>query len=270
MRYAKHVLVVALLVLVGMTAFQVRMNNSRAAVKPDHPSTDKRWSLYSMPYISSDIDRKPVIVRSVTTEAERGLAVTRVGLFSRSKAVKSVRLRWYLSDDRNRGVILLQGETPVIKLDKGLPARGTIEVSQEVVSFEKILDRVKDHAARGAEFHIDVSVGSVVYADGSTWEEQARTELNYLSVPQEARSRESLLESPTFPQEARPHDGLFVKVGAVRGRPAPARQTCIPTYTACVYHPCGSGCYWTDCSNPIPAPSMCQANGSSCTTTYCG
>jgi hypothetical protein len=270
MRYAKHVLVVALLVLVGMTAFQARPNDSRAAGKSDHPSAGGGWSLYSMPYIDPDIDRKPVIVRSVTTEAEHGLAVTKVGILSRSKDVKSVRLRWYLSDDKNKGVVLLQGETPVIRFDKGLPAGGAVDVRQEVVSFYKLLDKVKDQAARGAEFHIDVCVSSVVYADGSTWGEQAKARLDYLSVPQEARSNESLLDYVSLPKERRPNDGLFVKTIYARSRPAPVRQSCIPTYTACVYHNCGPGGCWTDCSNPIPSPSMCQANGSSCTTTYCG
>lgn len=270
MRYAKHLLVVALLVLVGMTAFQARTNDSRAAGKTNHPSTDERWSLYGMPYIDPDIDRKPVIVRSVTMDGAHGLAITKVGVFSRSKDVKSVRLRWYLSDDKNRGVVLLQGETPVIKFDKGLPAGGSTDVSQEVVSFEKVLDKVKEHAARGAEFHLDVCVSSVVYADGGTWEEQAKAKLDYLSVAREARSGESLLDYVSPPKERRPNDGLFVKTGYAKSRPAPVRQSCIPTYTACVYHNCGPGGCWTDCSNPIPAPSMCQANGSSCTTTYCG
>src|ERR1700749_2807846 len=203
MRYAKHVLVVALLVLVGMTAFQAR-TNSRAAGKPNHPSTGERWSLYSMPYIDPDIDRKPVIVRSVTMDGAHGLAITKVGILSRSKDVKSVRLRWYLSDDKDRGVVLLQGETPVIKFDKGLPAGGTIEVRQEVVSFEEILDKVKEQAARGAEFHLDVCVSSVVYADGGTWEEQAKAKLDYLSVQQEAQSDESLLDYVSPPKGRRP------------------------------------------------------------------
>lgn len=270
MKYAKHVLVMALLVLAGMTAFQGRVNNSRAAGKPEHAPADKLWSLYCMPYIDPDIGRKPVIVRSVTTDTERGLAVNKVEVYSRSKAVKSVTLRWYLSDDRDRGVVLLKGETPVIKFDRELPAGGARVVRQEVVAFEKILDRVKERAARGAEFHIDVSVSSVTYADGGTWEEQAKAKLDYMGVRQEARPEQSLLDYTSFPKGARPGDGLFVKVGGARGVPAPVRQSCIPTYTACVYHPCGSGCYWTDCSNPIPAPSMCQANGSSCTTIYCG
>lgn len=272
MKYAKHVLVVALLALAVVTASQLRVNNGQAAGKPNSPSADKGWSLYSMPYIAPDIDRRPVIVRSVTTDAKHGLAVNRVEIFSRSKAVKSVKLKWYLSDDRNKGVILLQGETPVIKFDRVLPAGGTTEVKQEVVSFEKILDKVKAQADRGAEFHFDVSVSSVVYADGGTWEEQAKARLDYLSVPKEARAGESLLDYLSHPQETWPNDGFsFVKTGYVKSTPAPAPQSCIPTYTACVYHSCGCcGCYWTDCSNNIPSPSMCQANGSSCTTTYCG
>lgn len=271
MKYAKHMLVVALLVLAGMTSFQLRINNSQAAGKPNSPSTDKSWSLYSMPYISGDIGRRPVIVRSVTTDVKRGLAVNQVEIFSRSKAVKSVKLKWYLSDDKNKGVILMQGETPVIKFDRVLPAGGTKEVRQEVVVFEKILDKVKDHAARGAEFHFDVSVSSAAYADGGTWEEQAIARLDYLSVPTQARSDESLSDYLNFPKETWPNDSPFVKIGYVKTTAAPAPQSCIPTYTACVYHSCGCcGCYWTDCSNNIPAPSMCQANGSSCTTTYCG
>jgi hypothetical protein len=65
----------------------------------------------------------------------------------------------------------------------------------------------------------------------------------------------------------------FVKIGYAKSAPAPAPQSCIPTYTACVYHSCGGhGCYWADCSNNIPGASMCQSDpyGSWCTTTYCG
>ncbi len=273
MKYAKRVLVVALLVLAVMALPQLRVGNSQAAGEPSTSSAKKNWSLYSMPYIDPDIGRRPVIVRSVTTDAKRGLAVNKVEIFSRSKAVKSVKLKWYLSDDKNKGVILLQGETPAIKFDGGLPAGGTLEVKHEVVAFEDILNKVKDHADRGAEFHFDISVSSVVYADGSTWEEQAKARLDYLSVPQQARADESLSDYLSVAKENWPNDNFsFVKTGYVKSAPlAPAPQSCIPTYTACVYHSCGCcGCYWTDCSNSIPAPSMCQANGSSCTTTYCG
>jgi hypothetical protein len=275
MKYAKHLLVVALLVLACMTASQLRMSSGHAAGKSNSPA-DESWSLYSTPYIAADIGRRPVIVRSVTTDAKHGLAVNKVEIFTRSKAVKSVRLKWYLSDDKNKGVILLQGETPVVKFDRALPAGGATEVKQEVVSFEKILDKVKDHAARGAEFHLDISVSSVVYADGGTWEEQAKAKLDYLSVPAEARLGESLLDYLSFPKESWPNDSFsFAKVGYMKSAPAPAPQSCIPTYTACVYHPCGGnccGCYFADCSNNIPGASMCESDpyGHWCTTTYCG
>ncbi|HEY0376961.1 MAG TPA: hypothetical protein VGC87_08395 [Pyrinomonadaceae bacterium] len=227
-----------------------------------------------MPYIDPDIGRRPVIVRSVTTDAKRGLAINKVEIFSRSKAVKSVKLKWYLSDDKNKGVILLSGETPAIRFDRGLPAGGTVEVKQEVVAFENILDKVKDHADRGAEFHFDVSVSSVVYADGGTWREQAKARLDYLSVPQQARADESLSDYLSVPRESWPNNNFsFVKTGYVKSTPAPVPQSCIPTYTACVYHSCGGyGCYWADCSNSIPGASMCQSDpyGSWCTTTYCG
>ncbi|HWT01258.1 MAG TPA: hypothetical protein VN256_13505 [Pyrinomonadaceae bacterium] len=272
MRYAKHTLVVALLVLAGMTSFQLRVSNSRAAGKSNNPSADKSsWSVYCLPYISADIDRRPVIVRSVTTDPKRGLAVNKVEIFSRSKAVRSVKLKWYLSDDKNKGVILLQGETPSIKFDRVLPAGGTTEVRRDVVVFDEILDKVSDHAARGAEFRLDVSVGSAAYADGDTWEEQAAAGLDYLSVPAQARAGESLSDYLNSPKEL--DDGFpFAKIGYAKSAPAPAPQSCIPTYTACVYHPCGRGCYWADCSNPIPGASMCVSDpyGSWCTTTYCG
>lgn len=274
MKYAKHVLVVALLVLACVTASQLRVSNSHAAGKSNSPSADKSWSIYCLPYIAADIGRRPVIVRSVTTDAKHGLTVNKVEIFSRSKAVKSVKLKWYLSDDKNKGVILLQGETPSLKFDRVLPAGGTTEVKRDVVSFEKILDKVKDYADRGAEFHLDVSVGSVVYADGGTWEEQARARLDYLGVPIEAQSHASLSDYLGYAKENWSSDSFsFVKTGYVKSAPAPAPQSCIPTYTACVYHSCGGyGCYWADCSNNIPGASMCEADpyGHWCTTTYCG
>ena len=119
MKHTKHLLVVAFLVLAGMALPQLRVSNSLAAGKESSPLDEKHWSLYALPYFDSDYSRRPIVVRSVTMDASRGLAITKVGIFNRSKAVKAVKLKWYLSDDKNKGVVILQGETPSIKIDKG-------------------------------------------------------------------------------------------------------------------------------------------------------
>lgn len=276
MKQMKHVLVVALLMLAGMAWSQPKAVNTQAAESQGKPAAGRGWSLYSTPYYAPDFARRPVVVRSVMTEAERGLAITKVGLLNRAQTVKSVRLRWYLSDDRNRGAILLRGETPPIEIEGGLPAGATAELRREVVSFGRLYEKVKDFAESGAKFHFDVSVSSAVYADGGTWEEQAVSELEYMSFRNEPLSEAV----------------RSMKVGYRKGEPAAAAppQSCYPNYSSCQWHSTGGvtyipcppppdqpSCGWVvvgyfDCSGSVPSPQLCTVynGGKSCSMQYCG
>jgi len=272
-KYMKHALLVSLLMLAGMAWSQPKVARTEAAVKGGKPAEGKEWTLYSTPYFAPDYVRRPVFVRGVTTEAGQGLAVTRVRVTSRAKAVRSVRLRWYLSDDRDRGVIILRGETPPIDTAGALPAGGTLEIKREVVAFAKIFEKVKDRVASGAKFHLDVSAGSVVYEDGGSWEEQAKYELDYMTLPNEPWS----------------FDKVSVRrVGYRKAEPEPQPQSCYPNYSQCAYHytgstyvPCppppGQACGWIgggyfDCNSPVSSPEYCTItnNGQTCNMEYCG
>src|SRR5215211_4405150 len=79
-------------------------------------------TLAATPYLEASYRANPVVVHSVTSEADNGLTVTKVGILSRSKNVSAVRLRWYVSMESNPEVILQQGETPEIQIRGGATA----------------------------------------------------------------------------------------------------------------------------------------------------
>ncbi|GBC82257.1 hypothetical protein HRbin10_01379 [bacterium HR10] len=78
----------------------------------------------------------PVDVPSVTSDACRGLAVTKVQLKNRSaKTVVAVRLTWDVVERSNSNHILLQGQTPLIWLKAPLRAGEEAALEQFIVAF---------------------------------------------------------------------------------------------------------------------------------------
>jgi hypothetical protein len=128
------------------------------------------WSIGMHPYLGSDYDSVPVIVTSVTSDARRGVAITKVGLENQSSQnVTAVKIAWRLANEQNPGNILLQGQTPFVTRDGGFPAGSNLRLRFPVVAFAKILRPLLKNNTLDGEFRIDISVSEVLYEDGSKW-----------------------------------------------------------------------------------------------------
>lgn len=196
------------------------------------------WTLTVTPYLESSYRANPVVVHSVTTEADKGLTATKVGILSRSKNVSAVRLRWYLSMESNPEVILQQGETPEIQIRGGATAGEVREIEYPVVTFAKLY---KAEEVLSGNFVISVGVSAAKYDDGATWTESAKSRLDFM---------------PSETEQAQTPEKAHASVNA----PAP-QQNCFTT------------CHWAtthyECWIFGGATSCTIVNGS-CQVTYCG
>jgi len=197
-----------------------------------------KWTLTATPYLETNYRANPVVVHSVTTEANKGLTVTKVGILSRSKNVSAVRLRWYLATEANPDIILQQGETPEIQIGGGALAGEVREIEYPVVTFAKLY---KAEEVLNGNFVISVGVSAAKYEDGATWTESAKSRLDFM--PPETEQVKSLDKAHTS-----------------GNAPAP-QQNCFTT------------CHWAtthyECWSFGGATSCTIVNGS-CQVTYCG
>lgn len=114
----------------------------------------------------------PVDVPSVTSDACRGLAVTKVQLKNRSaKTVVAVRLTWDVVERSNPNHTLLQGQTSLIWLKAPLRAGEEVALEHPIIAFADIAASwlAPGSGALSGEYRLQVSVSEVVYADGSRW-----------------------------------------------------------------------------------------------------
>lgn len=196
------------------------------------------WTLTATPYLESSYRANPVVVHSVTTEANKGLTVTQVGVLSRNRNLSAVRLRWYLSLESDPEVILQQGETPEIQIRGGAQAGEVRELEFSVVTFAKLY---KAEEVLDGNFVINVGVSAAKYDDGATWTASAKSRLDYMM---------SETEQAQAPEKA------HASVNA----PAPP-QSCFTT------------CHWAtthyECWG-ASSPTSCRIVNGSCQVTYCG
>ncbi|HEY0544921.1 MAG TPA: hypothetical protein VGC91_05945 [Pyrinomonadaceae bacterium] len=144
------------------------LGQNKASSQVEFPRGD--WSVGSHPFLGTDSESTPVIVTSVTTDAKRGIAVTKVGLENLSKEnVTAVKLTWRVSTEQASDKVLLQGQTPFITRDGGLPAGISLVLRFPVVTFAKIYQPLVKNGTLDGEFRIDISVSEILYEDGSKW-----------------------------------------------------------------------------------------------------
>jgi len=133
--------------------------NEKAKLPPGN------WTLATGPYTGAGHETLPVDVFSVTTDAGRGLTVTRVSLLNRtSRDVSAVKLRWYLKD-KAQNQLLLEGETQSI--DVAIPAGKEQTLSFPVVSFARICGPLVKGGILTGNYRLEVAVGEVTYAEAS-------------------------------------------------------------------------------------------------------
>lgn len=183
-----------LLLLVGGTK---NMGQSEANTQQQFPRGN--WSIGMHPYLGSGYDAVPVIVTSVTSDAKRGIAVTKVGLENQStQNVTAIKLTWRLSTEQNPGNVLLQGQTPFVTRDGGFPAGSNLRLRFPVVAFAKIFRPLVKSDALEGEFRIDILVSEVLYDDGSKWTNDGSKQAKLIK----ANHASGLMAQGTCPRQA--------------------------------------------------------------------
>jgi hypothetical protein len=240
-RHMKKLLAVTLVTLAGLAAPRPVAESRAQAVR--EAATGESWSLLSSPYIDESYEARPVVVHSVTTTSAEGPVITRVRIRNRhSDSLSSVRLRWYLSDERVPGVILRQGETGELPVAGGIRDGGIRELEYDVVSFGALREELKAAGVGGGSFRIDVAVAAAKFNSGESWAGQAEARLSYMAR-----------REPRF-------------LPALYGGP-PAAQGCANTTCRNI----GSA-PWVECG-PTTSPTNCSVSyfpHTSCTVTHCG
>jgi hypothetical protein len=127
------------------------------------------WSLSSGIYTKGEPENMPVVVMSVTTDASKGLTSNKVEVQNTGdKIVEAVKFRWVLYKKDEPDSILLKGESPVIGLV--LQPGEKRPVNYPVVSFARIHRPLLQNGLLSGDYLIEITVGEVLFADGSKWE----------------------------------------------------------------------------------------------------
>lgn len=211
------------------------------------------YSVITKPYMGPGYESLPVLVTSVTTEAELKGAVSMVGVENNTaRRVEALRLGWYVSAREAPDYILLQGKTPVLRLPGGIAAGEVERIQFGVVSFAKIYKPLARKGVVNGNYVIQVGVVEARFDDGTTQ--------TFLARGKRRAERET----------------IFVKAnwgGAAAPPVAPARQTncpnqgCNPVYE-------GEGTARTlvgyECTTSQGSTCTNQPGGKSCTLTVCG
>jgi hypothetical protein len=137
---------------------------TRGNTTPDKLPPGK-WTFSAGPYFGEGYKSTSVDVYSVTTRADKGLAITRVALRNRSpKAVTAVRLHWYLMDRETRKVFL-DGDTALVEVD--LQPGENQELSFPVVTFSKVYKPLLNGTNLSGDYRIEIAVVETTYSDTS-------------------------------------------------------------------------------------------------------
>jgi hypothetical protein len=238
MKQAKKLMVLAVLVfaIMGMAQLSISLGKDERGEKAALPQG--HWTLMAIPYLEPNYPANPVVVKSVTTEADKGLTVTKVGILSRSKTVSAVRLRWYLSTESHPEIILQQGETPDIQIAGGVSAGQAREMEYPVVSFSKLY---KASEVLKENFVLNIAVSAVNYDDGTSWTERAKSRLDYMT------------------QEFA--DGRLHERAHTSGNATALQQNCFTTCRwASTHYECGF----------FSGTTACTIVNGACQVTYCG
>lgn len=139
-----------------------------------------KWTFSAGPYFGEGYKSTPVDVYSVTTRANKGLAVTRVALRNRSpKAVIAVKLHWYLMDRETRNVFL-DGDTALVEVDLQ-PGENQV-LSFPVVTFSKIYRSLLNGINLSGDYRIEIAAVETTYSDTSIWVMGSGEKISYRRV----------------------------------------------------------------------------------------
>jgi hypothetical protein len=211
------------------------------------------YNVITKPYMGPGYESLPVMVTSVTTEAQSNGGVTIVGVENgTSRRLDAVRLSWYLSSREAPDYVLLQGKSPMLRLPGGIAAGAVERVQFPVVSFAKIHKPLARDGVVSGNYLIQVGAVEARFDDG--------TAQTFLALGKKGGKRETVFVKANWP-------------GATSRPPAPARQIGCPNQSCSpVYEGDGNARLLVgyDCAGSQGSTCTNQPGGKSCTNTVCG
>lgn len=178
----KKAFVMAVLTLVVVATASLLVHSSFGQNKNDTLPPGS-WMVSAQPYLGTAYESQPVKVIGVVSDASHGFKVTSVGLKNTSsKVVSAVKLRWYITSEESRELVLLQGDTNSVRLGKGLPVGKSEYFETPIVSFGKVSKQLLRAGSLKGIFTIEVAVSQILYEDGSTWEGDPKKTVTFVKA----------------------------------------------------------------------------------------
>jgi hypothetical protein len=157
------------------------------------------WVAAALPDKSQRLDSAvPVIVRNTMSLTATGkftnLIVAGVTVVNRSyKPVKDIRLKWALIAIEDQSSVA-EGYTVTFGINLG--ARSGRKVACPYINFAKVSKPLVKNGALEGEFHLQVSLGSVSFLDGSVWNDTDKPQLSHASANRGLHSLQDPFECP--------------------------------------------------------------------------
>lgn len=272
MKETKWVLVAAtLLTLVGAVSQVNSTNAASPKVHADVPAG--QLTIVAAPYVDVDYDSRPAVVQGVNTStSSRGPGIISAEIVNQSsRPATAVKLRWYLSLDDRKGVVLGHGDTPELPLSPSLEPGASRMISHDLVQYKDVVNLLHAMGRKEGHFRIDVSVTALTLDGRESWKEDILKRLEY-KVAQAVQDGQPVLVKASYTPAA-------ITV-AKRRACQPNYSQCRWVYTGQGYVPCppppGMQCGWVatgywDCGSPHAQPYRCYINsGGGCSMQYCG
>jgi len=161
-------MIIALLVMLGAALIINSSYQAKSQRKAQTNLPTGEWSFSAGPYQGYGYKTQDVVVTSVTTDSQKGLTITKVGLKNRSgKPVSSLKLHWALFREQDKDSVLAEGDTSLIPLSDDIPADGKRILEYPVVSFWKISRPLQTDGALYGSFRLELRVTEIQYDEMS-------------------------------------------------------------------------------------------------------
>lgn len=260
--YTSSILRFCILATIFLTSYSA-LSFGQERVVAELPIGD--WTFTALPGEKQTSD---VVVYSVTTEAYKGLAVTKIGLHNRSdKAATSVKLLWQLlrADDKetDKFTKVSSDESPVLGVSISPDERQIIDFP--VVKFADLIKSYTQEDKPTGNFRIELSVVNASYENSAKDIRDKNEKANIIKVSSQIDTS-YLLRCQNFNDytSSLPTESIFVKASFSLTDSAALR---------CQHQICQwNGQTKEGCFMCQGAPNFgCQVSScQSCTNTHCG
>jgi hypothetical protein len=258
------------------------------------PKVPVSYTVFATPYVSPRFNTEPVIVKSVTTDARdviKGWRLSKIQLESRVGEIRSVVIACFVTGQDRPGEIIESFETPELPAVDIWKRDTPWELNLELISHRDLIQLATQRAgalqteerirqtkqalsptAKKPEnpFQVDVAITRIQFMDGTTWEREQVSRLEYMAIKQEANDVQFVNASLRKPKPLAPPCPRTACNYYYSGQPC--QPPCLyfdpPTQSWICSCQCNPNYYYC-VSNPGPVVCTLSSCNQSCTTTTC-